>query len=312
LNEVPAEPGARPAPAGARSGLVALVGRANVGKSTLMNRVLGEKVSIVSDVVQTTRNLVRGVLTEERGQLAFLDTPGIHKAQHDLGRIMNRTARAAIKGSDVALMLVDGSSRPREEDEGWLRRLTGYDAACVIACNKSDQGTSFLQVYRDLWEKVAMEKESVLAPRWMTISARDGSGIEALVALLFDLVPEGPALFPADVLTDFPRNWTIADVVREKLFAQLKQELPHAVAVKIDSIDESDDRWNVRADVLVDRPSQKGIVIGHKGRLLRTAKRQAEAELSEMYERTVNLELWVKVERNWAQNHWILKQLGYV
>jgi len=295
-----------------RSGIVAMVGRANVGKSTLMNRLLQEKVSIVSDVMQTTRNLVRGILTEDRGQLVFLDTPGVHKAQHDLGRLMNRIARASAQGADVALLLLDASSRPREEDTGWMRKLIKTGAHCVVACNKSDCGTRYEKDYRDAWMAMVDSGKNDAMPLWMNISALTGQGVDALLDALFEMTPLGPPLFPEDVLTDFPRNWAIADIVREKLFALLRQELPHAIAVRIDEVEERKGDWNVRADILVDKPSQKAIVIGNKGRVLRTVRRQAEQELSEMYERKVRLNLWVKVQKHWARNHWILKQLGYV
>jgi GTP-binding protein Era len=295
-----------------RSGIVAIVGRANVGKSTLMNRLLGEKVSIVSKVAQTTRNVVRGILSEERGQLVFLDTPGMHKARHDLGRLMNRMARAAMEGADVALLLLDVSARPREEDEGWMRKLMGSDTPCLLALNKVDCGARYERAYRECWDRITAEKQERAEPLWVSLSAKTGTGVDALLPELFKRVPEGPLLFPEDLLTDFPRKWAIADVVREQLFASLREEVPHAIAVRVDTIEEDGDDWNIGADILVDRPSQKGIVIGRKGRLLRTVRRQAEAELSDIYEQNIHLDLWVKVEKHWARKHWILRQLGYV
>lgn len=296
----------------ARCGIVALVGRANVGKSTLMNRLLGEKVSIVSPVAQTTRNLVRGILTEQRGQLVFLDTPGVHRARHDLGKLMNRIARASAQGADMTLLLVDVSSRPREEDTGWMRKLIKAKAPCIVACNKSDLGGGQGDEYREAWKALAEDAAGGAAQLWLNISALTGRGVDELLDALFESAPPGPALFPEDVLTDFPRNWAIADIVREKLFALLREELPHAVAVRVDAVEEREGAWSVKADILVDKPSQKAIVIGNKGRVLRTVRRQAEAELSEMYERKVALNLWVKVQKHWAKNHWTLKQLGYV
>ena len=292
--------------------MIALVGRANVGKSTLMNRVLGEKVSIVSSVAQTTRNQVRGILTEARGQLVFLDTPGVHRARHDLGAVMNRLARASAEGADVALLLVDASSPPREEDMGWMRRLIKGETLCLVGCNKSDRGSRYAQAYRDAWDEIGREKQVETNRQWVTLSAQTGKGVDTLLDLLFEMVPQGPALFPEDMLTDFPRYWMIADCVREKLFGVLRDELPHAVAVRVETVDEAEDTWKVKADILVDRPSQKAIVIGNKGRVLRSVRRQAEAELAEMVEHKVALDLWVKVHKHWAKNHWILKQLGYV
>lgn len=294
------------------SGIVALVGRANAGKSTLMNRMLEEKVSIVSNIAQTTRNLIRGIRTEERGQLVFLDTPGVHRAKHDLGRIMNRTARMSVEGSDIALLVLDSSCHTWDEDKGWMKKLCRAEARLVFALNKHDLGGRHSSSYRELWRATAEACPPSDEPDWHEVSARTGRGVDELLDRLFALVPPGPLLFPEDVLTDFPRKWNIADVIREKLFAELYDELPHSVAVLVDGITEEGDTWRVSARVLVDKPTQKGMVIGHKGRLLRKVKRQAQAELCSMYGRDIALELWVKVQKDWARNHFVLRQLGYV
>jgi len=295
-------------PEGFRCGMVALVGRANVGKSSLLNAILGDKVSIVSPVAQTTRNMVRAVHTEARGQLVFMDTPGVHKATYDLGRIMNRTARASIAGADAALLVLDPSMPPRDEDEGWMRKLARAELNLVIVLNKRDLDWPYEQACRAAWERCRGESPAL----WMPVSAVNGSGLDELLTTLFDAVPEGPALFPEEMLTDFPRKLSIGDVIREKYFKILRDELPHDLAVRVGEIVEAGEEWTVYADVLVNRPTQKGIVIGEKGRLLRKVKREATHELEQMFERTIKLELWIKVEKNWAKNHWILKQLGYV
>ena len=295
-----------------RSGIVTLVGRANVGKSTLLNRFTGEKVSIVSDVAQTTRNLIRAVLTEARGQLVFLDTPGLHQASYDLGRIMNRTARTAIEGTDICLFLVDASLPPREEDRTWMRRLAKAESTCVPVLNKADKHCKFASEYQEYWGACCAEQAADTGAEWQTISALTGAGTEQLLATLFEKVPPGPQLFPDDLLTDFPRKLAMADLIREKLFLLLRDEVPHAVAVQVNRIEDADDPWSVFATIYVNRPSQNGIIIGHKGRFLRKVRRQSEADLEQIYEHPVHLELWVKVEKHWARNHWILKQLGYV
>jgi GTP-binding protein Era len=296
-----------------RSGIVALVGCANVGKSSLLNCILQDKVSIVSDVAQTTRNMVRAIHSDERGQLVFLDTPGVHKASYDLGRIMNRAARASISGSDVALLVLDPSTHVWDEDEGWMRKLLrAEDNHVVFALNKHDLACRFEQAYRDCWQRICDEEGISRPVVWMPVSAKTGEGIDELLALLFDAVPFGPPLFPEDMLTDFPRKIAIGDVIREKYFKVLRDEVPHDLAVRVGEIREKGDTWTVEADILVNRPSQKGIVIGHKGRLLRKVKREATLDLESMYDCKVDLGLWVKVEKNWTKNHWILKQLGYV
>ncbi len=295
-----------------RCGMVAVVGRANVGKSTLVNRILGEKISIVTPVAQTTRNLVRGMLTEPRGQIVFLDTPGLHQARSPLGQLLNKVARSSIKGVDLIMPVFDISVPPRIEDEGWMRRLMREETAALPVLNKCDRPTSHADDYRTLWERIAREKKAApVVHAWRSVSALTGKGVDDLVDHLFDLMPVGPLLFPEDVLTDFPRKLFIADIIREKLFARLREELPHAVAVWIDDLKEDDLSLVVEAVIYVDKPSQKGIVIGEKGRLLRAVRRAAEAELAVVFEKKVRLSLWVKVSRNWKKNYWMLKKLGY-
>ena len=292
-------------------GIVSIVGRANVGKSTLINGLLQEKVSIVSPIAQTTRNLIRGIHTEERGQLAFLDTPGVHQARSDLGKIMNRIARTSIEGVDAILFVLDGSVPPYIEDRGWMRRLLRERTPVVAVFNKSDRKPDFSQAYVQLWQETAGECGIDRALDWMRISALQGWGTDAVLSRLFALMPSGPLLFPEDVLTDFPRRLAIGDIVREKYFLTLKKELPHCIAIWIEDIEETEDRWDVHVVIYVERPSQKGIIIGQKGRLLRRVKRSAEAELSDIYGLPVCLEIFVKTEKNWSKNFWLLKKLGY-
>lgn len=294
-----------------RAGIVAIVGRTNVGKSTLVNHLLGEKVSIVSDTVQTTRNLIRAILTEPRGQIVFLDTPGVHKAQGEFGKTLNKTARASVDGVDAVLLVLDGSRRPGLEDDGWFRRLVNGETPCVIILNKSDISFSHATEYRALWQQICEEKNGTLEPIWMTVSALHGDGMPLLLDTLFAQMEVGPLLFPEDILTDYPRKLNMADVIREKLFFRLHDELPHAVAVWIDEIDEQENKWVVSATIYVERHSQKGIVIGEKGRLLKWVREQAERELYEMYGVRFKLNLWVKVEKNWRSNFWMLKKFGY-
>jgi GTP-binding protein Era len=296
-----------------RAGIVAIVGRANVGKSTLINRILGEKVSITSPVAQTTRNAIRAIHTEERGQLVFLDTPGVHKAKHDLGKVMNKTARSATEGADVCILVLDSTRVPREEDDGWMRRLAKSQSELVFVLNKQDSSDEKKDMrFFDLWTEIAEENACELSPKWLKISAETGKGINRLTTALFDRVPLGPPLFDDDLLTDFPRQLAISDVIREKLFYVLKDELPHAIAVNVTKLDESETEWKVEATILVNRSSQKGIVIGEKGRLLKRITQTAQKELSAMFDIRVRLRLWVKVEKNWAQNVSTLKQLGYI
>ena len=294
-----------------KAGIVSIVGRTNVGKSTLVNHLLGEKVSIVSDTVQTTRNLIRAILTEPRGQIVFLDTPGVHKATGELGKNLNKAARSAVEGVDTILLVLDASKKHALEDDGWFRRIAREEVPCIIALNKSDLHSDRSADYQTLWREIKAEKESGIEPAWTTVSALHGDGMAALLDTLFENTPEGPPLFPDDILTDYPRKLNMADVIREKLFFRLHDELPHSVAVWIEDIDEQEKKWAVAATIYVERHSQKGIVIGEKGRLLKWVREQAEKELYEMYGVRFKLKLWVKVEKNWRKNFWILKKLGY-
>jgi GTP-binding protein Era len=298
----------------ARAGTVALVGRANVGKSSLLNRLLGEKVSIVSPVAQTTRLLVRGVLTAARGQIVFVDSPGIHKAPSPLGRALNRLSRLATDGADAAVLVIDGGERLRDEDEGWMLKLARQDVPWLVAVNKSDVGGFSAGACRGLWERAAAAVgEGARAPvAWVEVSAETGAGCPELAERVFDMLPEGEALFPADVLTDLPRQLAVADIVREAFYRHLHDELPHAMAVQVDRLTENGREWEIDALVYVDKPSQKGIVIGDKGRLIRRVTRASQKELSAVFDCRATLRLWVKVEPNWASNIWMLKRLGYV
>ena len=336
-----------PAP---HAGVIAVVGRTNAGKSTLVNRLVGEKVSIVSPVAQTPRSVVRGVLTEPRGQIAFLDTPGLHKSQNLLGAEMNKRARASLGGADAALLVVDAARAPQLEDDGWMRRLVRSEIPVVVFLNKTDERDKSA-AFRELWGRVRAEdaeREAEAAaaqaerearppeetdrippwkrkgrarrapapfaePTWIRGSAKTGEGAGALLDALFGALPPGPLLFDGDTVSDHPRRVAVADIVREKLFRLLHDELPHDVGVRIDDIAEHPGApVEVRGTVLVCRAGQKGIVLGEKGRTLRAATRASEKELEEFFGRPVRVSLWIRVEPDWNQNFFLLRQLGYV
>lgn len=300
-----------PLPTVPHVGMVAIVGRTNAGKSTLVNRILGEKISIVSPIVQTTRHVIRGILTKDEGQMVLLDTPGLHEAQTKLGVIMNKAARTATIGTDAIILLLDRSVAPHIEDEQWMERLAKSHGILGLVLNKSDLTSNYTEAYQTLWTTLTGDKPSTAT--WFSISADTNEGVEPLLNFLWAALPSGPLLFPEEVLTDFPRKIAIGDLIREKLIRDLYGEIPHSLAVWIDSIEEDPVKgWHVNARVYLDRPGQKPIVIGNKGRHIKMARDLAEKDLSKIYGCRVTVELDIKIEKDWQKNHWILRQLGYV
>ena len=312
-----------------KSAMVGVVGRTNAGKSTVVNQMVGEKVSIVSPVEQTTRNTIRGIVEDPRGQLVLLDTPGLHKAVGPLGKLLNGMARATSAGVDILLVVFDAAHEPQLEDEGWIRRVVKeHPEKVVFALNKCDRSPFYETMFRDLWKEVSTSTTgslpvdagttgttgvSPVEPRWVTCCGIRKGGCDALLDVLYDLAAPGPALFPEDVVTDYPRKLAIADVVREKLIQRLRDEVPHEVGVAVKDLHEDRKRgWDVAVTIYVNRPSQKGIVIGPRGSLLKAVRLSAEPELSDMFGVKVRLELWVKVESNWMKNNRLLAEMGYL
>ena len=304
------------APPERKAAVVGVVGRTNAGKSTVVNRLVGEKVSIVSPVEQTTRNTIRGIVEDPRGQLVLLDTPGLHKAVDPLGRLLNGMARASSAGVDILLVVFDAAHEPQLEDDGWMRRVAKEaPAKCVFALNKCDRSPFYETMFRDLWKQIVQETGNPQPPEptWVSACGIRNGGCDALMDALFAFAEVGPALFPEDIVTDYPRKLAIADVIREKLLQRLHDEVPHEVGVVVADIDEKRrGTWNVSVTIYVNRPSQKGIVIGPGARLLKEVRLSSEPELSEMFDVRVHLELWVKVVPNWMKNNRILAEMGYL
>ena len=306
-----------------KAAMVGVVGRTNAGKSTIVNQMVGEKVSIVSPVEQTTRNTIRGIVEDPRGQLVLLDTPGLHKAVGPLGKLLNGMARASSAGVAILLVVFDAAHEPQLEDEGWMSRVARERPEKVVfALNKCDRSPFYETMFRDAWKNVDRREgaaETFAArpappePVWVTCCGIRKGGCDALMDALFDLAEPGPALFPEDVVTDYPRKLAIADVVREKLLQRLRDEVPHEVGVAVKDLYEDRKRgWDVAVTIYVNRPSQKGIVIGPRGSLLKAVRQSAEPELSDMFGVKVRLELWVKVEPNWMKNGRLLAEMGYL
>lgn len=298
-----------------RCGIVAIVGRPNVGKSTLLNYILGEKVAIVSAVPQTTRTQIRGIFNDKRGQIVFLDTPGLHIPKTKLGKFMNISAEDAIMGADVVLHLVDTSESPGEEENIIVEKLKDVKAPIVLGLNKIDLGGEYLPKYIKLWEEKRQKPITELTDSLISIpiSSLKGYNVDRLLEVLFSNLAEGPELYPPDILTDFPRKLAVADIIREKLFLFMREEVPHSIAVLVNEITERSDKLIfIRAEILVERPSQRMIIIGKKGEMLKKVGTLSRKELEGYFGKKIFLELWVKVEEDWRRDPQLLKELGYV
>lgn len=303
--------------------IVGIVGRTNAGKSTLMNRLVGEKVSIVSPVEQTTRNTIRGIVADERGQLVLLDTPGLHKAVGELGKILNRMARRSAAGTDILCVVFDAASAPQMEDMGWMTRVAKERSEKVVfVLNKADKAPFFESMFRDAWEEAKHEalqvksqgegEVKIVEPIWVkAISTTEGGGNQVLDTL-FDLAEEGELLFDEDIVTDYPRKMTIADSIREKYLAKMHQEVPHEMGILVKDIKEDSNRWDVTVSIIVNRASQKPIVIGKGAETIKYVRKCAERELKDIFGVKIALELWVEVVPNWMKNKRLLTDMGYM
>ena len=311
-----------------RVAVVGVVGRTNAGKSTLVNALVGEKVSIVSPVEQTTRNTVRGIVADARGQLVLLDTPGLHKAVGQLGRLLNRMARRSAAGTDVTCVVFDAAEEPQLEDVGWMQRIAKERPEKVVfALNKADCKPFYESMYRDAWKESlegargaegapSGEPSPEPSPVWVKAIASTPGGAKAVGDALFALAEEGEKLFDDDIVTDYPRKLTIADSIREKYLAKLHQELPHELGVVVKKVVEATEKgapvWEVEAEILVNRASQKPIVIGKGAATIKYVRKCSERELSDLFGVKVRLELWVRVEPNWMKNERLLAEMGYL
>lgn len=291
-----------------RSGFACLAGRPNVGKSTLLNTILGKKIAIVSEKPQTTRNRILGVKDIKEGQIVFLDTPGIHQPLHKLNEYMVEAAKRAITEVDVIVLMIDGKRGITEEDELAISQvfLLAGSKPVMGVVNKMD----LLEKQR--WRE--REKElSQLADfaEVLSLSALTGRGVEYLINSLLELLPAGPAYYPSEMLTDQPEAFFIAEIIREKIYKLTRKEIPYSVAVVVEDIKEKGNLLVVEATVFVEHGSQKGIIIGEKGRMLKRIGELARLELEELLGVKVYLSLWVKVKERWRKREEVLRELGY-
>ncbi|MBO9129602.1 GTPase Era [Bacillus sp. 165] len=293
---------------GFKSGFVSIIGRPNVGKSTFLNRVIGQKIAIMSDKPQTTRNKIQGVYTENEAQIVFIDTPGIHKPKHKLGDFMMKIAQNTLKEVDIIMFMVNAVEGWGRGDEFIIEKLKQTNTPVFLVVNKIDQVHPdelllFIDKYRSLYDF----KEIV------PISALEGNNVETLLETLKKYLPEGPQYYPADQVTDHPERFIIAELIREKVLHLTREEIPHSIAVGIDAIQkrESGNAVYVNATIIVERDSQKGIVIGKQGSMLKEVGKRARVDIEALLGSKVFLELWVKVQKDWRNKASQLRDLGF-
>lgn len=291
-----------------RSGFVSIIGRPNVGKSTLLNRILGEKIVITSDKPQTTRNRIQGIHNVPGAQIVFIDTPGIHQARSRLNKYMVEVALSAIREVDLILFLVEANQKPGEQEQEIIDVLAGATAPVFLVINKVD-----LTEKGRVLERIAAYKDRFPFREIVPVSAGTGDGVEHLVELVRKALPEGPVYFPDDILTDVPERFIAAEIIREKVFRMTRDEVPYATAVEVDSFKEREDGGlvSISATITVERDSQKGIIIGKKGAMLKKIGSSARNEIEKLLNTKVYLELFVRVRKDWSEDERMLKELGY-
>ncbi|WP_397326746.1 GTPase Era [Paenibacillus sabuli] len=289
------------------SGFVAIVGRPNVGKSTLVNRIIGQKIAIMSDKPQTTRNKIHGVYTTERAQIVFLDTPGIHKPSSKLGEHMIRSAESALSEVDAILLLVDVSEGLGGGDRYIINMLKQSEAPVVLVLNKIDKVHP-----EELLPIIAQYKGLHDFDQIIPVSALEGNNVQTLLDELTAYLPEGPQYYPDDQITDHPEQFVCAELIREKILHLTREEIPHSIAVEIESMSKgANDVVQIGAVIYVERDSQKGIVIGKRGALLKEVGRMARTDIEHLLGSRIFLELWVKVKKDWRNHDRVLKDLGF-
>ena len=296
-----------------KSGMVSIVGRPNTGKSTLLNKIVGEKIAIVSKVPQTTRRQIRGIYSDERGQIVFIDTPGFHKQKDNLDKYMNNSSTSTIDEVDCLIYLVDTTRRIGEEEHLMIEKVKRAKVPVIFGLNKVEtklgQPDVYIEFLEEAYGKPVTEIENVTL---IALSGKTGINIDQLINVLYDHLPHGPMLYPVDIISDMPQKQVFADTIREKLFLTLRDELPHAVGVFIEHTQpRKGNTLQIKALIYVEKNTQKEIVIGKNGSNLKKVGTLAREDLEDLLEQQVFLELFVKVNARWRDDVTTLHELGY-
>ncbi|GEK35224.1 GTPase Era [Kurthia sibirica] len=291
-----------------KSGFISIIGRPNVGKSTFLNHVIGQKIAIMSDKPQTTRNKVQGVLTTDDAQMIFIDTPGIHKPKHKLGEFMLKVSKNALREVEVIMFMINAEQKLGAGDQYVMEMLKGSKTPVFLVVNKIDKIHP-----DDLLKKIEEYRHEFDFAEVIPISALEGRNVDSLLATIKKYLPQGPQYYPADQVTDHPERFIISEMIREKVLHLTRDEIPHSVAVEIEKIkvDEETGRVHVMASIIVERDSQKGIIIGKKGSMLKEVGTRARKDIENLLGSKVFLELWVKVQKDWRDRSSQLKDYGY-
>ncbi|MBE5970011.1 MAG: GTPase Era [Lachnospiraceae bacterium] len=292
-----------------KSGFVTLIGRPNVGKSTLMNKIIGQKIAITSKKPQTTRNKIQTVYSCEKGQLIFVDTPGIHKAKNKLGEYMVTMAKRSIDEVDAVLWLVEPSTFIGEGEKKIAEKLAKVKVPVILVINKVDM----VKNKEDILTYIAAYKDLVDFAEIVPVSATKGTGVDDLIEAIFKYMPYGPQFYDEDTITDQPMKQIVAEIIREKALHALDEEVPHGIAVVIDRMKERKDGgiYDIDATIICERDSHKGIIIGKGGAMLKKIGSNARFEIERLIEAKANLKLWVKVKKEWRDSDFLLKNFGY-
>ncbi|MFT8415122.1 MAG: GTPase Era [Lacticaseibacillus paracasei] len=289
------------------SGFVAIIGRPNVGKSTFMNRILGEKIAIMSPKAQTTRNKINGIYTTPDAQIVFVDTPGIHKPKNELDTYMDKAALSTLNQVDAILFMVEADEEKGPGDGYIMRQLAEVKKPVYLIINKID-----LVKPDDLLPLIESYQHDYAFAQVFPISATMGNNVDELLTALTDALPVGPQYYPEDQLTDHPEYFVVGELIREKILELTRDEVPHAVAVQVERMkDRGGGKLQIEAYIIVERDSQKGIIIGRGGQMLKQIGIRARRDIENLLGDKVNLKLWVRVQKNWRDNNAYLKSLGY-